>query len=125
MMKRAKGATLAEIMAATKWQGRTVRDFVSLVRKGGEKIESSKVTPRSAPTSNSHALTYVPPDEFEIVRRDRRTWYLSTGFCASLVLLIRAYIHEITRCPFSVLRRMGVPIFAINSRDCVTAWSAA
>ena len=43
MMKRAKGATLAEIMAATGWQAHTVRGFVSLLgSKGGEKIESSK-----------------------------------------------------------------------------------
>ena len=45
MMKRAKGATLAEIMAATNWQAHTVRGFVSILRsKGGEKIESSKNT---------------------------------------------------------------------------------
>jgi hypothetical protein len=30
MMKRAKGATLAEIMAVTKWQAHTVRGFVSI-----------------------------------------------------------------------------------------------
>jgi hypothetical protein len=43
MMKRAKGATLAEIMKATGWQPHTVRGFVSiLASKGGEKIESSK-----------------------------------------------------------------------------------
>ena len=43
MMKRAKGATLAEIMAATKWQAHTVRGFVSILgSRGGEKIESSK-----------------------------------------------------------------------------------
>jgi len=43
MMKRAKGATLAEIMKATGWQAHTVRGFVSILgKKGGEKIESSK-----------------------------------------------------------------------------------
>jgi hypothetical protein len=43
MMKRAKGATLAEIMSATKWQAHTVRGFVSILgKKGGETIESSK-----------------------------------------------------------------------------------
>jgi hypothetical protein len=43
MMKRAKGATLAEIMKATSWQPHTVRGFVSILgSKGGEKIESSK-----------------------------------------------------------------------------------
>jgi hypothetical protein len=42
-MKRAKGATLAEIMATTKWQAHTVRGFVSILgSKGGQKIESSK-----------------------------------------------------------------------------------
>jgi hypothetical protein len=43
MMKRAKGATLAEITKATDWQPHTVRGFVSILgSKGGEKIESSK-----------------------------------------------------------------------------------
>jgi hypothetical protein len=43
MMKRAKGATLAEIMKAMGWQAHTVRGFVSILgSKGGEKIESSK-----------------------------------------------------------------------------------
>jgi hypothetical protein len=43
MMKRAKGATMAEIIAATGWQKHTVRGFVSILgSKGGQKIESSK-----------------------------------------------------------------------------------
>jgi len=43
MMKRAKGATLAEIMKTTKWQAHTVRGFVSILSsKGGGNIESSK-----------------------------------------------------------------------------------
>jgi hypothetical protein len=43
MMKRAKGATLAEIMETTGWQKHTVRGFVSILgSKGGQKIESSK-----------------------------------------------------------------------------------
>jgi Protein of unknown function (DUF3489) len=43
MMKRAKGATLPEIMKATGWQPHTVRGFVSILgSKGGEKIASSK-----------------------------------------------------------------------------------
>jgi len=42
-MKRAKGATLAEIIKATGWQAHTVRGFVSILgKKGGENIESSK-----------------------------------------------------------------------------------
>jgi hypothetical protein len=45
MMKRAKGATLAQIVEATGWQKHTIRGFVSLLgSKGGEKIESSKST---------------------------------------------------------------------------------
>jgi Protein of unknown function (DUF3489) len=43
IMKRTKGATPAEIMAATDWQAHTVRGFVSILgSKGGETIESSK-----------------------------------------------------------------------------------
>ena len=43
MMKRAKGATLAEIVETTGWQVHTVRGFVSILgSKGQEKIESSK-----------------------------------------------------------------------------------
>src|ERR1700693_3627572 len=43
MMKRAKGATLAEIVKARDWQPHTIRGFVSILgSKGGEKIESSK-----------------------------------------------------------------------------------
>src|ERR1700730_10493709 len=39
MMKRAKGATLPEIMKATGWQPHTVRGFVSILgSEGGEKI---------------------------------------------------------------------------------------
>src|SRR5207248_5522329 len=41
LMKRAKGATLAEIVEATGWQKHTIRGFVSILgKKGGEKIES-------------------------------------------------------------------------------------
>ena len=43
MMKRAKGATLAEIVKATGWQKHTVLGFVSILgSKGGQKIDSSK-----------------------------------------------------------------------------------
>jgi hypothetical protein len=45
MLKRAKGATLNEIVEATGWQRHTVRGFVSILgSKGGEAIESSKNT---------------------------------------------------------------------------------
>lgn len=43
MMKRAKGATLAELTEATGWQKHTVRGFISILgSKGGVKVESSK-----------------------------------------------------------------------------------
>jgi len=42
MMKRSKGATLVEIMAAMKWQAHTVRRFVStLGSKGGLRMVPS------------------------------------------------------------------------------------
>jgi integrase/recombinase XerD len=42
LMKRSKGATMAEIMKATGWQAHTVRGFVSILGKKGMKTESSK-----------------------------------------------------------------------------------
>ena len=43
IMKRAKGATLPDIMRATGWQPHTVCGFISIVgSKGGENVESSK-----------------------------------------------------------------------------------
>ena len=43
MMKRAKGATLAEIIAATGWQKHTVRGFMAgAMKKAGYAVESFK-----------------------------------------------------------------------------------
>jgi uncharacterized protein DUF3489 len=43
MIRRAKGATLAEIMKATDWQAHSVRSFVSsTAKKHGIRIESMK-----------------------------------------------------------------------------------
>jgi hypothetical protein len=41
LLKRPQGA-LREIMEATRWQPHTVRGFVSILGKNGDKIESSK-----------------------------------------------------------------------------------
>ena len=38
MLGRPKGATVAEIMSATKWQNHSVRAFFTLLRKKGEKL---------------------------------------------------------------------------------------
>ena len=59
--KRAKGATLAEIMETTGWQPHTVRGFVSILgSKGGEKVESSKnaTGERSDRMHGSGSLTF-------------------------------------------------------------------
>ena len=65
MMKRAKGATLAEIMTATGWQPHTVRGFVSILgSKGGEKIESSKSAPGSARTTSQSSPQPVTKRRF-------------------------------------------------------------
>jgi len=43
MIKRAKGATLAEIVEATGWQKHTIWGFVSILgSKGWDKTDSSK-----------------------------------------------------------------------------------
>jgi hypothetical protein len=60
LMKRAKGATLAEIMKATPWQAHTVRGFISIVGKQvGEKIESSKDRTASARAGSSKGHKFV------------------------------------------------------------------
>jgi len=60
LMKRAKGATLAEIMAVTKWQAHTVRGFVSILgSKGGEQVESSK----NAAGERAYKLCGAPHNE--------------------------------------------------------------
>ena len=47
MMKRAKGATLAEIITATGWQPHTVRGFVSILGVREERRSSRLRTPQA------------------------------------------------------------------------------
>ena len=49
LMKRAKGATLAEIVKATGWQARTVRGFVSILRNPPDSRVAQCVTTHAAP----------------------------------------------------------------------------
>ncbi len=52
MMKRAKGPTLDEIIAATGWQKHTARGFASILgSKGGEKTSPRKMPLGSAATA--------------------------------------------------------------------------
>jgi hypothetical protein len=61
MMKRAKGATLAEIVAATGWQKHTVRGFVSILcHQGGEKVESSKNAGRARTCRIANSTASIP-----------------------------------------------------------------
>ena len=70
LMKRAKGATLAEIMASTEWQAHTVRGFVSILgSKGGEKIESSK----NAAGERTYKIDEIPQATVRPKRRYRDT----------------------------------------------------
>jgi Protein of unknown function (DUF3489) len=51
-MKRAKGATIAEIMAAMKWQAHTVRCFVSiLINSNLDKVKEKLMTLDLAPVA--------------------------------------------------------------------------
>jgi Protein of unknown function (DUF3489) len=57
LMKRAKGTTLDEIMAVTKWQAHTVRRFVSILgSKGGEKSSRPRLR-RGAGLQNSQVFS--------------------------------------------------------------------
>jgi hypothetical protein len=70
MMKRAKGATLAEIMAATDWQPDTVRGFVRILGSKGGRRSSRPRTPRvGGPTRLRSKL----PDNRPFKRRFRFT----------------------------------------------------
>jgi hypothetical protein len=87
MMKRAKGATLAEIMATTGWQAHTVRGFVSILGcKGGEKIESSKNATGSGHTSRSLCLGRAPV----------RATHTASPLPASLEQAFSDLLHQVT-----------------------------
>src|SRR5437016_103223 len=53
MMKRAKGATLAEIMEATGWQKHTVRGFVSILGNREGRRSNPRRTLRAVHTSRT------------------------------------------------------------------------
>ena len=75
MMKRAKGATLAEIMETTGWQAHTIRGFVSLLgSKGGEKVESSK----NAAGERSYRIAKEPAPALFFSPRRRNLWVTDT-----------------------------------------------
>jgi hypothetical protein len=79
LMKRVKGATLAEIMSVTKWQAHTVRGFISILgTKGGEKIESSKTPRANERTRLRSSLRHAPLQTLPPVSRRGRHFCLCT-----------------------------------------------
>jgi hypothetical protein len=60
MMKRAEGATLAEIMQATAWQARTVRGFVSILGEHG-RAEDRILEERRRGAQLPHREVACPP----------------------------------------------------------------
>ena len=73
MMKRSKGATLAEIMAVTKWQAHKVRGFVSiLAAKEGKQSSRPRTLRATAPTASPSKRSPPSPERcswFQLGRR--------------------------------------------------------
>lgn len=63
LMKRARGATLAETVATTDWQKHTVRGFVSILgSKGGRRSNRPRVMLGSARTRSPSSSTSAQPN---------------------------------------------------------------
>jgi hypothetical protein len=75
MMKRAKGVTRAEIVAATGWQKHTIRGFVKHPRKQGRREDRvERRTPQgSAPIGSRSSRRKFPPTPRPAYPIDMRT----------------------------------------------------
>ena len=98
-MKRAKGATLAEIMPATKWLAHTVRGFVSILgSKEGTEIDTSKNAACECTYKDPEiADASLPPNAASNVKPGRRSWFFQvrvSHLMDSAQLLFGRFGHE-------------------------------
>ena len=96
MMKRAKGATLVEIMEATGWQKHTVRGFVSILGSKGRR-EDRIVEERRWGAHLPHQVS-----KRRFVPSQRRSGFETLGgvsfFCHGWYQILWAIVHALKSC---------------------------